>query len=310
MKRFIALFALVLSLAACSGSDEPGQVITDVTAPAPTAPGTKNRPADPKSATALPAKLAPTDGAASKRLPMVAEPGNDLRDGQQIIVRAAGFTPGATIAGAQCWTPDGSPGGADSCDLGTMAVGGTVRPDGTIDVPVRARQVISVGGRRVDCAAQGAESLCRVGLANVKNYDESGVVFLTFVPSAGADEPPVIEAWPTEGVADGEAIVVTGAGFVPNETVQIAVCVLGGMSGFDLCFARNPVHVVQADANGAFAASIKATRTVQSAGGGSDRATGNIVAGGTADCHSDPYGCRILVRSRRSPNAVKLQFSA
>ena len=109
----------------------------------------------------------------------------------------------------------------------------------------------------------------------------------------------------TEGVLPGrgswlfyarDVHYVTGAGFLPGETVQLGVCVLGGMSGYELCWTRNQIRTVAADSDGRFATTITATRYVKT-------------ADGPGDCRTDPYGCRVLVRANRSPNAVKLQFA-
>lgn len=209
----------------------------------------------------------PIDGAASKRLPLLIEPANALRDMQTVKLTGHGFTPSAVIAAAQCWTPDGASGGADGCDLGTTATGATVRPDGTFQMSVTVRQNISVGGRTIDCAAQPITSLCRFGAANVKNYDESGVVHLLLEPTVGVATPPTIAVAQTEGLRDGDDLIVTGTGFAPNEPIQLAVCVVGGMSGQELCWRKNPVRTAAADGEGRLATTITATRFVQTAGG-------------------------------------------
>jgi len=238
----------------------------------------------------------PTDGAASLKLPLVVEPALGLKDRQTVVLTGRGFTPGAQIALAQCWTADGAPGGADNCDLGLTSVGPLVGADGTFRMSLPVRQLISVGGKLIDCAAQPASSLCRLGAANVRNYDESGVVHLLFEPSDTAQAPPVIALSQTEGLRDGDDLVVTGTGFFPGETVQLGVCVLGGMSGYELCWLRNQIRTVTAGPDGTIAATITATRYVQT-------------ADGPGDCVGDAYGCCVLVRARRSPNAVKVQFS-
>jgi hypothetical protein len=285
MKRWVLLASVIVLTAACSSSSV-GRVET------------VERPADPKLVTPPKAGFAsPTDGADSAKLPLVVEPAIGLKDRQTVVLTGRGFTPGAQIAVAQCWTPQGSPGSADTCDLGTSAVGPQVRADGTFRMSVTVRQLISVGGKQIDCAAQPADSLCRLGAANVRDYDESGVVHLSLEPSETAHAPPVIEVSQTEGLLDGADLVVTGAGFVPGERVQLGVCVLGGMSGYELCWTRNQIRTVDADGDGKFATTITATRYVKT-------------ADGPGDCRIDPYGCRVLVRASRSPNAVKLQFVA
>jgi hypothetical protein len=289
VKRW-ALLALVVALAGACSDDATGRVETVVSTRG-------GGPADAKSVKAPNAGFAsPTDGADSLKLPLVIEPAIGLKDRQTVMLTGRGFTPGAQIAVAQCWTPDGSPGSADGCDLGTTATGPLVRADGTFTMSVTVRQMISVGGKLIDCAAQQAESLCRLGAANVRNYDESGVAHLSLEPSDTANAPPLIDVSQTDGLRDGADLVVTGAGFVPGETVQLGVCVLGGMSGYELCWLRNQIRTVAADPDGTFATTITATRYVKT-------------ADGPGDCRTDPYGCRVLVRANRSPNAVKLQFA-
>lgn len=290
MRRW-ALVALVIAMTgACSG-DADGRVQTVAT----TRGGV--RPVDPRSVNPPKAGFAsPTDGADSLKLPLVVEPAIDLKDRQTVVLTGNGFTPGAQIAVAQCWTPEGSPGSADTCDLGTTAVGPRTAADGTFRMSLTVRQLISVAGTVVDCAAQRASSLCRLGAANVLNYDESGVVHLSFVASDTAEAPPEIAVSQTEGLRDGDDLVVTGAGFVPGETVQLGVCVIGGMSGHELCWLRNQIRTVEADSDGTIATTISATRYVKT-------------ADGQGDCRTNPYGCRVVARARRSPNAVKLQFA-
>jgi hypothetical protein len=281
----VLVVSVFVFAAACSGDSEHIETVQDT------------RP-DGGAAVAKPPKAgfaSPIDGAASKRLPLLIEPANALRDLQTVKLTGHGFTPSAVIAVAQCWTPDGASGGADGCDLGTTATGAVVRPDGTFQMAVTVRQNISVGGRTIDCAAQPITSLCRFGAANVKDYDESGVVHLLLEPTAGAATPPTIVVAQTEGLSDGDDLIVTGTGFAANEPIQLAVCVVGGMSGQELCWRKNPVRTATADGEGRLATTITATRFVQT-------------ADGPGDCRSDPYGCRVVVRSSRSPNAVKVLF--
>ena len=291
MVKWWGLLAFVMVLATACSDGSSQRVETVVTTRA------GGGPADAKSVKAPKAGYAsPTDGADSLKLPLVIEPAIGLKDRQTVVLTGRGFTPGAQIAVAQCWTAEGSPGSADTCDLGTTAPGPQARADGTFVMSVTVRQLISVGGKLVDCAAQRAETLCRFGAANVRNYDESGVVHLSLEPSDTAHAPPVIDVSQTEELRDGADLVVTGAGFLPGETVELGVCVLGGMSGYELCWRRNQIRTTAADGDGAFATTITATRYVET-------------ADGAGDCRTDPYGCRVLVRANRSPNAVKLQFA-
>jgi hypothetical protein len=116
MKRWLLLVAVLALTGACS-SGSSGRVET------------VQGPADPKAM--LPPKAgfaSPVDGADSLKLPLVVEPAIGLKDRQTVVLSGSGFTAGAQIAVAQCWTPGGFPGSADTCDLGTTAVGPVVRP--------------------------------------------------------------------------------------------------------------------------------------------------------------------------------------
>jgi hypothetical protein len=289
VKRIASVLMALLLASACSG--DGNERVETVSSTTRAGTGTVDAAlAPPKAGFA-----SPIDGAESKRLPLAIEPATELRDLQTVTLTGRGFTPNAVIAVAQCWTPEGAPGSADTCDLGTTASGPFVQPDGTFAMSITVRQLISVKGKTIDCAAQPATSLCRFGAANVRNYDESGVVHLSIEPSGTATAPPTIELAQTEGLHDGEDLVVTGAGFTPGELIQLGVCVVGGMSGAELCWRRNSIRTATADGEGRLATTITATRFVQT-------------ADGPGDCRTDVFGCRVVVRSRRSPNAVKVQF--
>lgn len=135
---------------------------------------------------------APTDGKASKRLPVRLTPDRDLVDGQVVGIHGSGFTPGAQVGIVICTNAAQTQGSA-ACDLGNYALS-TPDADGEVQGLFTVRRFITVAGRQVDClegtidpaawvqlvVANGGRNpdypsfTCGAVIGEVGNYDNSG----------------------------------------------------------------------------------------------------------------------------------------
>lgn len=108
-------------------------------------------------------------------------PTTDLVDGQAVQIMAHGFTPRKTFGAALC---DPRVPGIDGCDLSNTPIT-TTRSSGRAVLTMNVRRIITVQGRRVDCALQP----CVLGAGTVNGLDpiETDSVPVTFDP----DVPPL-----------------------------------------------------------------------------------------------------------------------
>ncbi|MGI9601504.1 MAG: neocarzinostatin apoprotein domain-containing protein [Acidimicrobiales bacterium] len=235
----------------------------------------------------------PYDGLESVGLPVMLEPDNGLVDGQTVTVQGEGMKPRATVAATQCWLGE-TGGSADDCDLGNIATG-VADAEGRFRLQMEVRRIITTSTGTHDCADGGLEAGCRVGVADVEDYDQSGSAAVFFDPEVAGSEPPIFTVEPSDLLVDGDTLFVAGRGFEPGETTLLTQCVLGGFDGMSGCLSNNPTAEIVVDDSGEFRAEVPARRWVNT-------------TGATADCVTDPYGCRIVVQAARTPNPVAIAF--
>jgi hypothetical protein len=93
--------------------------------------------------------LSPTDGKASKRLPVRLTPDKDLVDGQVVGIHGWGFTPGRQVGIVLCTTAAQREGSA-ACDLTSYALS-TVDANGEVQGLFTVRRFVVIAGQTVDC---------------------------------------------------------------------------------------------------------------------------------------------------------------
>jgi Neocarzinostatin family len=235
----------------------------------------------------------PYDGLESIGLPVVVDPSVGLVDGQTVMVNATGFTAGITVAIVQCWGLGDGSGSAQNCDAGNYALAGTDE-QGAMTAEFVVRRFIGTDLGEKDCALDDGLNSCGIAVADINDYDRSGVTNTYFDPSVAGRAAPILTVEPTSGLSDGDTITVTGANFVPGETARITQCVMN-TTGIPGCFSRNPTGEIQVDEQGNFLVSIDASRIVEG-------------LAGPIDCVADPYGCRVVVAGELIPNPVWLTF--
>ena len=104
-------------------------------------------------------------------------PTHDLVDGQSVALGGRGFSPNTTFGAAVC---DPSVPGIDGCDLSNTPLTTTDR-QGRASLTIHVRRIITVQGRRVDCA----HTPCVLGAGTVNGLIpiETTSVPLTFDPT-------------------------------------------------------------------------------------------------------------------------------
>lgn len=167
---------------------------------------------------------APTDGAASRLLPVVVEPSTQLVDGQVVGISGSGFTPGATLGAVLCSAGASGGGGVAFCELAHYD-NFPANAEGTFaDDYVLRRFITTPAEGRVDCAE--ATDRCLLAVGNINDYDESGGSFISY---AGAADPPApqLAVTPSDGLADGQVISVKGTGLRAAPDGRLRQCPAG-----------------------------------------------------------------------------------
>jgi neocarzinostatin family protein len=233
------------------------------------------------------------DGLDSLGLPVAATPDIGLVDGQMITLRGSGFDPEVTIGWSQCRfrTPTA---GQDDCDLGNIGIG-TTDSEGNFDVEFSVKRYVAAASGTFDCVQATLDDGCSIGVGTLSDYDKSGRALIFFDPASDGEIPPRIEVDQTVGLLDGQELLVTGTGFVPDEVAFVTQCPIGGSNGIGSCYGENQVGVIQVDGQGNFAITVPALRVV----------TGR---GGDVDCFTSAYRCLLIVQAARTANTVPLLY--
>ncbi len=173
---------------------------------------------------ALPA--GPLDGKESLRLPLVAEPQHDLRDGQVIVIGGRGFVPGEQVGAVMCSSEaDTGDAGVDACDLGegfANVTSGTASPEGIVRISVAVRRYIQTPKYgRVDCLSAAERCLVAVG-AN-SDYDRSGGSYVNFAGAPPFPTPSAAVA-PSTNLRPGQEVRVSGTGLLAGRQYQVQQC--------------------------------------------------------------------------------------
>ena len=150
---------------------------------------------------------APTDGVASRLLPVVVEPSTELVDGQVVSISGSGFTPGATLGAVLCTAGAGGGGGVAFCELAHYDNFSAGSEGSFADDYVLRRFIETPADGRVDCGE--ATDRCLLAVGNINDYDESGGSFISY-EGAAVPPPPQLGLLPSEGLEDGQVVLVTG----------------------------------------------------------------------------------------------------
>lgn len=192
----------------------------------------------------------PVDGRESWRLPLVAEPNDQLAVGQEVMLVGRGFEPGELVGAVHCASEaDTSSAGVGACDLGdgfSNTVQGNARSDGSVVLTVPIRRFIDTPALGpVDCASAPERCLLAIGAAN--NYDRSGGAYVNLAGSPPFPEPTLTVS-PEGPYQPGQEVAVTAGGSIAGRQAQILQC-----AGEDQCA---PLSRGRVAADGTYAASV------------------------------------------------------
>ena len=208
----VALVVAAVFVASWSG-DAGVEVTTDV--------DEQPAPGDP----ARPASLAgPTDGVASRLLPVLVEPSTHLSDGQVVAISGSGFTPGATLGAVLCSAGAAGGGGVAFCELAHFDNFAATSEGTFSDDYVLRRFIETPAEGRVDCG--GSTDGCLLAVGNINDYDESGGSFITF-EGALDPPPPQLTVSPPDGLVDGQVVSVKGTGLRAAPDAWLRQCPTG-----------------------------------------------------------------------------------
>ena len=204
------LAAVTAATAAITGGTAPADAATATTATA-----------------ALPAGPAQAGGPA-----MTLTPSTGLTDGTEVTVTVTGLPADSFVQSAQCVA--GTTDIYNQCDIRDLAYD-AADAQGTATFTLRVDAVLPVGWN-----GGGADDVdCRVADACVVAVSTDSETILVSAPLAfDADAPlappPTMSVSPAEGLADLQAVTITGSGFVWSDHVSGALCAAAG-STQDAC---------------------------------------------------------------------------
>ncbi len=206
---FLVVFVAFIATWSGGGGVE---VTTDADEQRPDAP---SRPA---------ALAAPTDGVASRLLPVLVEPSTDLAQGQVVAISGSGFTPGATLGAVLCSAGAAGGGGVAFCELAHYDNFPAGSEGSFADDYVLRRFIETPAEGTVDCGESTDRCLLAVG--NINDYDESGGSFISY-QGASDPPPPQLVVSPPDGLADGQVVSVKGTGVRAAPDARLRLCPAG-----------------------------------------------------------------------------------
>jgi|GEM_PF-6958176 Neocarzinostatin family./Calx-beta domain. len=121
-------------------------------------------------------------------------PSTGIADGQELVVRASGFSPHRLVASAPC---SANVAGTSQCDTSSPGLGVT-DSDGNLELRLHAPAVIFTSDGPVDCRI--APGICVVAVATFDEFDETAVAPIGFASAA----PPGPSTVGVGGVSVGE----------------------------------------------------------------------------------------------------------
>jgi hypothetical protein len=245
-----------------------------------------------------------TGGGEPIDLPTVTvSPADGLSDGDVVVVEGEGFTPGpvllslCSIDPTGCWST-GQPIQLDEDELRDVGasedeyggsygfVGLLADTDGRLrgEVPVWRFLPTMEAGSYIDCAV----SACALRVSSERGGHAPAPVALGFTPGGPGPRPPAIAAEPTRDLAEGDQIVVRGAGFQPGAYYSISVCVAPpGATADVIGCASTDDGSEQVDEDGGFAQVFEVPDLGDVVGGMGDYPT-TTTCGTPGDCGSPP----------------------
>jgi hypothetical protein len=144
-------------------------------------------------------------------------PSTGLVDLQTVTMTGTGFSANVQIGTVEC--RPGATVEAD-CDLGTLVYSQTDQ-HGMFTVSRYVRRLISVDGKTVDCAATAG---CILGAGNVSNLTQTSGSYIFFNPKI-PPTVPTITVSPNRLLVDHQLVTVSGKGYAPSTSVNVAECI-------------------------------------------------------------------------------------
>jgi len=259
----VGLAALGVVALASVGEDEGGVEVSTTPRTVDDAPPNEGAVVvDPPRQVAL---LGPTDGVASRLLPVVVEPSTGLTGGQTVAISGSGFTPGASLGAVLCSAGAAGGGGVAYCELAHYD-NFNATSDGTFaDDYVLRRTITTPADGQVDCAA--ATDACILAVGNVSDYDESGGSYISY-RGAPDPPPPALVVSPAEGLTDGAVVSVKGSGLRAAADGELRQCPADRVTEVD-CTRLAPTPDGPPVA-GQLSATVTVTRSLMGPDGGVD----------------------------------------
>ena len=173
----------------------------------------------------------PTDGRQSVGVPVEATPSTMLVDGQTVSVTGTGFVPGEAVGIVQCTAEaarvdrGGEAAGVDACDLTPYTALEADDLGGVTGTYAVQRTLTTSWTGTIDCAERPGR--CIVVIGSVSDYDRSGGFGVSFATEGLAPlDVPVLSVSPSEDLADGDIVLVTGSRFPAGAMVSLSLCSL------------------------------------------------------------------------------------
>jgi hypothetical protein len=154
-----------------------------------------------------------------------------LADGQTVTVSGSGFVPGESVGIVQCSQEaarvdrGGESAGVDACDIAPFTALEADDLGAVTGTYAVQRQLTTAWTGTIDCAERPGR--CIVVIGSVTDYDRSGGFAVSFATDGLAPlAVPGLSVSPVADLADGDTVLVTGAGFPAGAMVHLSLCAL------------------------------------------------------------------------------------
>jgi hypothetical protein len=145
-------------------------------------------------------------------------PSTGLVQGDVVQVVGADYPPNTGVGIVQCLESAGSGGTGVGCDLSTLQFVPTDGGGGFTQSFTPRRLIFTSDGTH-DCALEA----CIIGAGTPPDGQDGARATIQFDPNVPPPPPPTITITPSNGLADGQTVTITGVGFQPG-WVNVVQC--------------------------------------------------------------------------------------
>ncbi len=213
---------------------------------------------------------------------MTVTPNTGLTSNQEVVITGTGFPTGQGLAAVECIGTATTVAGCDTNAITPI----TVNSDGTISATNFYVQTGPIGNGT--CGTSSTDLSCAIAIGTLSGTLVADAP-ITFAAPSTTPSGPTVTVTPSTGLANGQTVAITGAGFTPGDSVYALECLVGSTSQAGCDVATLTPITVNSDGT------LPSTNFKV--------ATGNVGTGTCGTTTADASGCIVAVANASGKDA-------